>query len=80
MIRPFLDWPSTSLTTHLPSPRQESTSPCSTVRSLFIHSRWFTDTRPALTSWEALEREVENPEASTASSRRAATVSRMVFT
>ena len=50
IIRPFLDWPSTSFTTHLPSPRQESTSPCSTVRSLFMHSRWFSDTRPALTS------------------------------
>ena len=47
MVRPFLDWPGTSFTTHLPSPRQVSTSPSSTSLSLFRHSRWLTATFPA---------------------------------
>ena len=80
MIRPFLEAPRTSFTTHLPRPRQVSTSPSFTVRSPFMHSRWFMDTRPAEMRSAALDREVEKPAASTASSRRAATVSRRVLT
>ena len=79
IIRPFLEVPVTSRRTHLPSPRQVSTSP-------LLHSVVGLVALPAVEGellggdeGRHLLREREKPVAATASSRRVATVSRMVF-